>query len=355
MSPSTGYTGVFKNRQRFAAQIRVAGKIKSLGTYDTTKEAALVFDRAVIQYKLPKNKLNFPNGLPTDDPNYDTLTNPENFKRRKLAATNTTGFTGVSKNGSRFLARITVDHKQQSLGRFDTPEEAALAYDRAVIRFKKPRASLNYPNGHKKQKTSRKKKSQARKVRSTNTTGYTGVSKNGRRFQAKINVHGSQKSLGTYDTKKEAALAFDRAVIQYKLPKNKLNFPNGLSKNDKDYEKLMNPIKKKRKLSSNNTTGYTGVYKNKKRFQALITIDYKLKSLGTYDTPKEAALAFDRAVIQYKRPRSKLNYPSGFTTSDEEEEEEVDEEEEEEEEEDSAANHAELLMVASIMSTLNKD
>ena len=108
-------------------------------------------------------------------------------------------------------------------------------------------------------------------------------------------------------------------------------------------------------MSSNNTTGYTGVYKNKKRFQALITIDYKLKSLGTYDTPKEAALAFDRAVIQYKRPRSKLNYPSGFTTSDEEEEEEVDEEEEEEEEKDSAANHAELLMVASIMSTLNKD
>ena len=74
---------------------------------------------------------------------------------------------------------------------------------------------------------------------------------------------------------------------------------------------------KKRKLSSRNTSGYNGVYKNKKRFQARIKIDRKLKSLGTYDTPKEAALAYDRAVVQHKLPSSKLNYPDGLPIDDE--------------------------------------
>ena len=71
----------------------------------------------------------------------------------------------------------------------------------------------------------------------------------------------------------------------------------------------------KRKLSSRNTTGYTGVYKNGKRFQARITIDRKTKALGTYDTPKEAALAYDRAVIKHKLSPSQLNFPSTVAKS----------------------------------------
>ena len=130
-----------------------------------------------------------------------------------------------------------------------------------------------------------------------NTTGYTGVYKIGKKFVAKISLDGKLKYLGRYDTPIEAALAFDRAVIQHKLSSSRLNYPDGLPIDDEDYDELMNP-KKKRRLQSNNTTGYTGaVVKTGKRFRASISIN-----LGTYDTPKEAALAFDRAVIQYKLP-----------------------------------------------------
>jgi hypothetical protein len=52
----------------------------------------------------------------------------------------------------------------------------------------------------------------------------------------------------------------------------------------------MNP-KKKRRLDLRNSTGYTGVAKTGKRFMAQIYFDRKIKYLGTYDTPKEAALA----------------------------------------------------------------
>ena len=76
----------------------------------------------------------------------------------------------------------------------------------------------------------------------------------------------------------------------------------------------------KRKLSSANTSGYNGVSKKRKRFRATIWIDGKQKFLGTYDTPKEAALAYDRAVVQHKLPSSRLNFPNDYTTSSEDDE-----------------------------------
>jgi hypothetical protein len=162
--------------------------------------------------------------------------------------------------------------------------------------------------------------SKKRQLRSTNTTGYTGVYKIGERFRAQIGVDGGkQKYLGTYDTPKEAALAYDRAVVQHKLPSSRLNYPDGLPIDDEDYDEIMNP-KKKRRLRSTNTTGYHGVCKVGKRFRAMIRIDGKKKYLGMYDTPKEAALAYDRAVVQHKLSSSKLNFPNDYTTSSEDDE-----------------------------------
>jgi hypothetical protein len=233
---TTGYTGVYKIGKRFMARISIDRKRRSLGTYDTAKEAALAYDRAVIQHKLPSSKLNYPDGLPIDDEDYDEIMHPT--KKRRLLSTNTTGYTGVYKNKKSFQAQVRIDGKTTYLGTYDTPKEAALAYDRAVVQHKQPSSKLNYPDGlpiddKDYDELMNPKK---RRLASTNTSGYTGVYKSGKRFKAQIRVNGKKKYLGTYETPKEAALAFDRAVVQYKLSSSKLNFPNDYTTSSEDDE-----------------------------------------------------------------------------------------------------------------------
>ena len=68
------------------------------------------------------------------------------------------------------------------------------------------------------------------------------------------------------------------------------------------------PKRKRKKGESKKDVKYKGVSKNTKGFRARIFIDGKKQGIGTFDTPKEAAQAYDRAAIQAGRPTSKLNF-----------------------------------------------
>jgi hypothetical protein len=182
-------------------------------------------------------------------------------------------------------------------GTYDTAKQAAKAYDAAAIELGRPFSKLNFPkkvppgyiptnNGQ----------------RSDNTSGYRGVCNKKDGWLAQIWFKGKRKYLGYFNTRKQAAVAYDHAVYKHRLPKLWLNFPT--MKHNLNTEPKG---KKKYKVSS---TGFRGVYDTPSgRYQAQLRIDGKNKSLGTFDTGKEAARAYDQAILNHNKPIAKLNFP----------------------------------------------
>lgn len=71
-----------------------------------------------------------------------------------------------------------------------------------------------------------------------------------------------------------------------------------------------------RKASTRNTSGYKGVSLSKKarKFRAFIKVNYRQIGLGCYNTPEEAAAAYNFAAIDYFGEFARLNIlPDGIT------------------------------------------
>lgn len=191
------YRGVTRKGKRFMVQIRIDGKRHYLGTFDTSMEAAKVYDRAVIDLRRPISGLNFLDQVPEG---YET-------KKKKLRSTNTIGYRGVYKKDNKFKAQICLGGKNNFLGYFDTTQEAAVAYDLAAIEAKRPRCDLNFStefhfNLNEQILTKRKQKL----MRSHHTTSFKGVSKIGNKFVAHITINGQRKYIGTFPTARDATL-----------------------------------------------------------------------------------------------------------------------------------------------------
>ena len=99
-----------------------------------------------------------------------------------------------------------------------------------------------------------------------------GVTNNGKKYQAQIRYGGKTKSLGRFDTKQQAGIAYDRFVIDKSTEEVSytLNYPN---MSDHEREEAMNvePVRKKRKRGNpNQKTGLIGVVKSRERYMASI-------------------------------------------------------------------------------------
>ena len=215
------YKGVYKIGEKFRTAIYIDGKEHHLGTFDTAKKAARAYDRAAMEAGRPPTTLNYQDKVPMD---YKP-------KMKKLSSNNTIGYRGVYKSGNRFQAKIYIDGRLHSVGMFGTTKEAAIAYDLAAIQAKRPKSDLNFPDMiHVKKEMPRIKKRKL--VKCTNTTGFNGVSKNGKNFRAQISINGKNKYLGIFTRARDAAMAYDKAIVKYHQPRTKFNFPDGMPLED---------------------------------------------------------------------------------------------------------------------------
>jgi hypothetical protein len=56
-------------------------------------------------------------------------------------------------------------------------------------------------------------------------------------------------------------------------------------------------------------SGYRGVYSSGSRWRAIIRTPMGTVHIGTYDTPEEAAIAYDKAAIEHNGDFAMLNFP----------------------------------------------
>ena len=215
----TGYIGSIKNADghKYTARICINRKYKGLGSsYETAKEAAKAYDKHAIKLRRPFSKLNFPEKAPVG---YTPV-------RQALQSNNTVGYRGVYKNGKKYRALSSIAGKQTHLGIYDTPKEAAIVYDRAVLKANQPTSLLNFPDMVHNLDVEPK----CKKYKRSSSTGYKGVSMRGKKFQARIGFNGRKQwcNIGSFDTAIDAALAYDQAAIKAGRKKSTLNFPDGL-------------------------------------------------------------------------------------------------------------------------------
>jgi AP2 domain/HNH endonuclease len=129
------YTGVSYRGGYYVVRLGISGAI--LGTFETALDASFCYDKAALERWGEYARLNHP------IEEVLAWQAPPHF----LHSSNTSGYRGVTqiKKSGKWQASYRYGEKLLHLGIYDTAEDAAKAYDRAVIRLKGNRAITNFP------------------------------------------------------------------------------------------------------------------------------------------------------------------------------------------------------------------
>ena len=116
------------------------------------------------------------------------------------------------------------------------------------------------------------------------TSLYRGVTKNRDNFSSRITILGDIKELGTYSTPEEASIVYETAA---KSIQGEFYLDPNYS-----YDKRIIPKRIDRAIGG---SGYRGVWKMGKKFQAVISKSGIRSYLGTFATAEEASKAYEEA------------------------------------------------------------
>ena len=291
---------------RWIAQATINGEHFVFGTWATAEEAATAFDRAVLHYRGQEAPRNFPERrdlLPADAKQLQEEAHRAAKKRQESP------YDGVSRvGGEHWTAKLRVDGLPRGLGTWPTAEAAAIAYDRAVLKYYGKTARRNFPERRLKPAEVKQLQTEARQERGVRAkSGYLGVSSTRRgankSWAATICVDDKYERLGAWASAEEAAEAYDRAMLMYRGEKAIRNFPKRrLSPADAAQLRAEAHQAYKARTSSR----HHGVVRTMGGWTAMVGVNF----LGTWQSEEKAAEACDRAMLSFARPTAKLNFPS---------------------------------------------
>ena len=129
---------------------------------------------------------------------------------------------------------------------------------------------------------------------------------------AQICHSGRTHHLGVFDTREQAALAYDIQARKH-APHKVLNYPTLDQAHDAADQAEAEQILAHRLSApslkrSRSASGYFGVCASGKRWQVIIGYNGQKHALGRFDCKEQAARAYDRAAKQHA-PGRPLNFP----------------------------------------------
>jgi len=216
------------------------------------------------------------------------------------------------------MAQIMYGGTQHNLGTFDTKKQAGMAYDRFVVdkSTEEVSFSLNYANmsdAEREEALKVEEPVQQKRGTPNHTTGLIGVTKKREKYKAMIRYGGTQHNLGTFVTKEQAGMAYDRFVVDKSTEEVSftLNYPKMSDAEREEALKVEEPVQQKRG-TPNHATGLIGVVKAGKKYRASISYGGTKHHFGSFDTKKQAGMAYDRFVIDKSTEEVSftLNYPN---------------------------------------------
>ncbi|KAK9827231.1 hypothetical protein WJX74_011066 [Apatococcus lobatus] len=248
---STRFRGVYKNRHdgKWRAEITSGRRKKSLGLYGSEEEAAQAYDRAALSLRGPGAFTNFA----ASRNNYAaigrlTAGDPGSSKpsagSRSLAAANSptaSRFMGVfwASDRQQWEARIwtRAGDQHRLVGRYESAEAAARAYDQAAVALHGPEAFTNFSGTaspasvptdmHQAAMNSSPAHRMPRNALGKGSSKFRGVSwhKDNMKWRATIFKGSKPVHIGYFDSQETAARAYDQESLKLRGPNSNLNFP----------------------------------------------------------------------------------------------------------------------------------
>ncbi|MHB8674642.1 MAG: HNH endonuclease [Candidatus Limnocylindrales bacterium] len=141
-----GYETIIDDEDEWVTKIKCHASDNGHGIIyaRTSNKYSRFLHRAII--KAPRGKqVDHINGNTLDNrrENLRIVTNQQNQFNKKMYRDNKTGFKGVWPQGKRFYGQIRLNGKKTILGSFETPLDAARAYNEAALKYFGEYARLN--------------------------------------------------------------------------------------------------------------------------------------------------------------------------------------------------------------------